>query len=100
MNDLPFNTTPRDVDIVQDRFKKHKELTLDEVLNDPEIEAVTVEVPNNELVPMAIRRAKKGKTMHPVRLSFHRKMQTFTSRVKPFSGLFFMSSEMFSEETA
>ena len=35
-----------------------------EILNDPEIEAVTVEVSNNELVPMAIRCAEKGKTMH------------------------------------
>ena len=64
VNDLPFNTTPRDVHIVQDCFKKHKELTLDEVLNDPEIEAVTVEVPNNELVAMALRCAEKGKAMH------------------------------------
>ena len=64
VNDLDFNHTPRYVHIVQECFKKHKELSLEEVLNDPGIEAVTVEVPNNELVPMAIRFAEKGIAMH------------------------------------
>ena len=64
VNDLEFNHTPRYVHTVQQCFEKHKELTLDEVLNDPEIKAVTVEVPNNELVPMAIKFAERGIAMH------------------------------------
>ena len=36
----------------------------EEILADESIEAVTVEVPNNELVPMAIRCAERGLAMH------------------------------------
>lgn len=64
VNDIPTNHTPRFVHEVHESFRRHKELTLDEVLNDPEIEAVLVEVPNNELVPMAIRCAERGLAMH------------------------------------
>ncbi len=64
VNDLDINHTPRYINEVQECFKKHRFLTLDEVLADPEIEAVTVEVPNNELVPVAMKFAEKGIAMH------------------------------------
>ncbi|MBO7147472.1 MAG: Gfo/Idh/MocA family oxidoreductase [Lentisphaeria bacterium] len=64
VNDLEFNHTPRYINEVQDYYKKYPFLTLDEVLNDPTIQAVTVEVPNNELVEMAIKCAEKGIAIH------------------------------------
>ncbi|MBR5586391.1 MAG: Gfo/Idh/MocA family oxidoreductase [Clostridia bacterium] len=42
-------------------FENYKELTLDEVLNDPEIEAVTVEVEEQLLTKYALLAAKAGK---------------------------------------
>ncbi|MBO5723594.1 MAG: Gfo/Idh/MocA family oxidoreductase [Lentisphaeria bacterium] len=39
-------------------------MTLEEILADDSIEAVTVEVPNNELVPIAMRCAQRGLAMH------------------------------------
>ncbi len=39
-------------------------LTLEEVLNNPEIQAVTVEVPNNDLVLVAMRCMERGLAMH------------------------------------
>jgi len=38
--------------------------TLDEVLNDPSVEAAVVEVPNNELVPVSLQIMEQGKHMH------------------------------------
>lgn len=64
VNDLEFSTSPRYINEVQEYFKDVKELTLDEVLNDPSIKAVTVEVPNNELVEMAKKFAERGIAMH------------------------------------
>lgn len=64
VNDLDFNHTPRYINAVDDCFKPYRFLSLDEVLNDPGIQAVTVEVPNNELVPMAMKFAEKGIAMH------------------------------------
>ena len=64
VNDLGSTTTPCYVDKLHDCFKKYPELTLEEVFNDPDIKAVTVEVPNNELVPMALKCAEKGIAMH------------------------------------
>lgn len=64
VSDLEFSRTPRHIDILKPCFHDLKELTLDEVLADPAIQAVTVEVPNNELVPMAIKFAERGIAMH------------------------------------
>ena len=64
VNDLKTSVTPRFINELPPCFNGAKELTLDEVLNDPEIKAVTVEVPNNELVPMAMKFAERGIAMH------------------------------------
>ena len=65
VNDLSFNELPQHYrDFSPQCYEGLKELTLDEVLNDPEIQAVTVEVPNNELVSMAIKFAERGIAMH------------------------------------
>jgi len=64
VNDLGINPPPEYLTDVDAPFRKYKMLSLDEVLADPEIQAVTVEVPNNELVPVAIKCAEKGKAMH------------------------------------
>ena len=45
-------------------YEGFRELTLDEALNFPGLDAVTMEVPNNDLVPMAMRCMKKGIAMH------------------------------------
>ena len=47
-----------------DLLEGYKELTLDEVLNDPEIEAVTIETDEIYLTKYAILAAKAGKHMH------------------------------------
>lgn len=39
-------------------------MTLDEALNYPGLEAVTVEVPNNDLVPIALKCMERGLAMH------------------------------------
>lgn len=39
-------------------------LTLEELLSDPTIEAVTIEAPNNECVPIALKCAERGLAMH------------------------------------
>ena len=41
-----------------------KKLTLEEALNYPGLEAVTVEVPNNDLVPIALQCMERGLAMH------------------------------------
>ena len=64
VNDLESSTTPRFINALPCCFEGLKELTLDEVLNDSSIRAVTVEVPNNELVPMAMKIAERGIAMH------------------------------------
>ncbi len=46
------------------RFKEHKELTLDEVLNNPEIEAVTIETEEKYLTKYALLSAKAKKHIH------------------------------------
>lgn len=45
-------------------FKEYKELTLDEVLNNPEIEAVTIETDEVYLTKYALMAAKAGKHIH------------------------------------
>lgn len=64
VNDLAFTKTPRLVENLQPCFEDLKPLTMEEVLNDPGIRAVTIEVPNNELVPFAMKFAEKGIAMH------------------------------------
>ena len=64
VNDLNTSTTPKYVYLLQQCFEDVKELTLEDVLNDTSIQAVTVEVPNNELVPMAMKFAERGIAMH------------------------------------
>lgn len=64
VDDLDLCKTPRYIDGVQKCFENHKSLSLDEVLNDPTIKAVTVEVPNNDLVPMTFQFAERGLGIH------------------------------------
>lgn len=45
-------------------FKEYKELTLDEILNDPEIEAVTIETEEIYLTKYALMAAEHGKHIH------------------------------------
>ncbi len=47
-----------------EKLSQHKELTLDEVLNNPEIEAVTVETDEINLTKYALMAAKAGKHIH------------------------------------
>ncbi|MBQ7403117.1 MAG: Gfo/Idh/MocA family oxidoreductase [Lentisphaeria bacterium] len=65
VNDLSFNSLP---EYYSDHFPSFyeglRELSMDEVLNDPALQAVTVEVPNNELVSMAMKFAERGIAMH------------------------------------
>jgi len=60
---LPENERERMPDRLE-CLKGYKELTLDEVLNDPEIEAVTVETDEIYLTKYAIMAAKAGKAIH------------------------------------
>lgn len=64
VNDLALTKTPRLVETLHPCFDGLKPLTLDKALNDPTIQAVTVEVPNNELVPCAMKFAEKGIAIH------------------------------------
>lgn len=64
VNDLDVNAPADYLTNYEKPYAGYKQLTLDEVLNDPDIRAVTVEVPNNELVATAIKCAEKGKAMH------------------------------------
>ena len=65
VNDLSFNSLPEHYSDHKPSFYEGlREMSLDEVLNDPSIQAVTVEVPNNELVSMAMKFAERGIAMH------------------------------------
>ena len=46
------------------QYEGFRKFTLDEALNCPGLDAVTVEVPNNDLVPTAMRFMEKGIAMH------------------------------------
>ena len=46
------------------RYEGYRSLTLDEALNWPGLEAVAVEVPNNDLVTVALQCAERGLPMH------------------------------------
>lgn len=45
-------------------YEDIRKMSLDEALNYPGLEAVTVEVPNNDLVPMALKCMERGLAMH------------------------------------
>ncbi len=45
-------------------YEDYRKLTLDEALNYPGLEAVTVEVPNNDLVPVALKCMEHNLAMH------------------------------------
>lgn len=45
-------------------YEDIRKMTLDEALNYPGLEAVTVEVPNNDLVPIALQCMERGLAMH------------------------------------
>ena len=47
-----------------DLYKEYRKFTLDEALNYPGLEAVTVEVPNNDLVPVALQCMEHNLPMH------------------------------------
>ena len=47
-----------------ERYDGLKKFTLDEALNCPGLEAVTVEVPNNDLVPVAMKCMERNLAMH------------------------------------
>ena len=46
------------------QYEGFRKFTLEEALNCPGLDAVTVEVPNNDLVPTAMRCMEKGIAMH------------------------------------
>ena len=45
-------------------YDGYKAMSLEEALNYPGLNAVTVEVPNNDLVPIALQCAERGIAMH------------------------------------
>ena len=64
VNDLGVNAPPEYLADLEEPYKQYPQLTLDEVLNDPSITAVTVEVVNDALLETAIKCAEKGKAIH------------------------------------
>ena len=65
VDERSFSTTPRLKNPVQiELYDDLKKFTLEEALNYPGLEAVTVEVPNNELVPISIKCMERGLAMH------------------------------------
>lgn len=65
VDERSFSTTPRMPNPYQpELYTDLKQLTLDEALNYPGLEAVMVEVPNNELVPISIKCMERGLAMH------------------------------------
>ena len=64
VDDRTASRTPRRGDIDLAPYQGLRWMSLEEVLNDPGIEAVTVEVPNNELVPVALHCMERNLAMH------------------------------------
>ena len=64
VDDRTTSRTPRRDDIDLAPYQGLRWMSLEEVLNDLGIEAVTVEVPNNDLVPVALRCMERGLAMH------------------------------------
>ena len=63
-NDNGHCTTPRRELAGLGAYDGYKAMSLDEILNYPGLQAVTVEVPNNDLVPIAMKCMEKGLAMH------------------------------------
>ena len=59
-----FCKTPFRPDFGTKCYEGYRKLTLDEALNFPGLEAVAVEVPNNDLVPVALKCMEHGLAMH------------------------------------
>ena len=67
VDDRSFSVTPTFGDYpgkYTEPYEGLRQMTLKEALNHPEVEAYTVEVPNNELVPMALRVLERGLPIH------------------------------------
>lgn len=64
VDERSFCHTPAAVAKLPQVFEKLKVFTLEETLADPSVRAVTVEVPNNDLTPVAMRCAERGLAMH------------------------------------
>ncbi len=64
VNDLQSASTPHVVNTLQPIYNGLPELTLQEVLDMPDLQAVNVETPNNELVAASLTFARKGIAVH------------------------------------
>ena len=64
VDDRDFSVTPYYQPDQERPYQGLKHLTLDEVFNDSTLEAVTVEVPNNELVPIGLRCMERNLAIH------------------------------------
>ena len=65
VDERDFCKTPRLHDFFNENFyADYRKLTLEEALNCPGLEAVTVEVPNKDLVPVALQCMERGIPMH------------------------------------
>ena len=65
VDERDFCKTPRLTQFFnENHYADYRKLTLDEALNYPGLEAVTVEVPNNDLVPVAIKCMEHNLPMH------------------------------------
>ena len=64
VDDREFSKSPRFGNDFVKPYEGLRKLTLDEAFNMPGLQAVTVEVPNNDLVPVALRCMERGLAMH------------------------------------
>ena len=64
VNDMEISKTPRCGTPGLDPYKDLRWMTEEEVLNTPDLDAVVVEVPNNDLVPVALRCMVRNLPMH------------------------------------
>lgn len=64
VDDREFSKSPRFGNDFVKPYEGLRKLTLDEAFNTPGLQAVTVEVPNNELVPVALRCMERNLAMH------------------------------------
>ena len=64
VDDREFSKSPRFGNDFVKPYEGLRKLTLDEAFNTPGLQAVTVEVPNNDLVPVALRCMERNLAMH------------------------------------
>lgn len=64
VDDREFSKSPRFGNDFVKPYEELRKLTLDEAFNTPGLQAVTVEVPNNDLVPVALRCMERNLAMH------------------------------------